>query len=286
MVNSYNAPVLENNPDLDEVYAYTKAKHRSGSRLLALWHEFSLFWKLRRERFELIIHANPTPHPRTEKLIHFLKPGNSLGVVQSQQNSGPYSLALTEKDIVSGHHVERVFSLLRPLGITGAPGPMTLISQSQTQIKTIGIHLSSRKPCNRWPQKKYVELALALLKADYHLRIFWAPGSQTNKLHPGDDELANAVIEALPEGAELVPTQTLKELIDGLASCQSAIVPDGGALHIAAALGKPCVALFGCTDPQQWGPWGKQHQILLGKDEASTISVNQITSTIEEINPQ
>ena len=28
LVNSYNRPVVENHPDIDTVYAYTKAKHR------------------------------------------------------------------------------------------------------------------------------------------------------------------------------------------------------------------------------------------------------------------
>ena len=39
LVNSYNAPVLEGNPDLDEVFVYTKAKHRSAGESLAaiLW---------------------------------------------------------------------------------------------------------------------------------------------------------------------------------------------------------------------------------------------------------
>ena len=62
LVNSYNAPVLANNPDIDKVYAYTKAKHSGGFALTAWWHEWRVYRHLRRERFDLIIHANPSFH--------------------------------------------------------------------------------------------------------------------------------------------------------------------------------------------------------------------------------
>jgi ADP-heptose:LPS heptosyltransferase len=33
-------------------------------------------------------------------------------------------------------------------------------------------------------------------------------------------------------------------------------------MHIAAAVGTPVVALFGPTDPAEWGPWGDGHVVL------------------------
>ncbi len=57
LVNSYNLPVLENNPDIDEVSAYTKAKHRPpGKSIIAIyWDRFRLLLRLRRERFDYAI---------------------------------------------------------------------------------------------------------------------------------------------------------------------------------------------------------------------------------------
>jgi ADP-heptose:LPS heptosyltransferase len=40
------------------------------------------------------------------------------------------------------------------------------------------------------------------------------------------------------------------------------ICPDGGAMHIAAALGKPIVALFGDSPAERWGPWSITHRIV------------------------
>ena len=56
LVNSYNARVLEANPDLDEVFVYTKAKHRgSASVWSAYWSTFRLIFRLRKLRVDYAI---------------------------------------------------------------------------------------------------------------------------------------------------------------------------------------------------------------------------------------
>lgn len=46
LVNSYNAPVLERNPDVNEVFAYTKLKHleKGASALATLRSRLSHLW--------------------------------------------------------------------------------------------------------------------------------------------------------------------------------------------------------------------------------------------------
>lgn len=283
LVNSYNAPVLAGNPDIDAVHAYTKAKHSGGGKLAAVWAEFRLFRRLRRRRFDLVIHANPTVHARTAKLVRFLKAGAALGVVGPDDRDSPYTLPLREADLGGPHHAQRVMSLLRPLGITDEPGPMTLTSAAVPD-DAIGLHLSSRRPCNRWPLARYVELARALRAEGQRVRVFWAPGSRDNAGHPGDDEMAAELRDAV-EGLELCPTQTLATLIDGVASCRAFICCDGGTLHIAAALGKPLVAIFGCTDARIWGPWGTVHRTLHGEGDAANVAVVEVLAAAREAFP-
>jgi hypothetical protein len=65
LVNSYNLPVLEGNPDLDAVYAYTKAKHRPpGTGILSVyWDRLRVMLALRRERFDYAIIAGARAPP-------------------------------------------------------------------------------------------------------------------------------------------------------------------------------------------------------------------------------
>ncbi len=46
---------------------------------------------------------------------------------------------------------------------------------------------------------------------------------------------------------------------------------DSGPVHLAAALGRPVVALFGPTDPARNGPWGSGPMAVL-RDGASVTS--------------
>ena len=59
-----------------------------------------------------------------------------------------------------------------------------------------------------------------------------------------------------------VPTHRLDELIAALALCDRVVCADGGAMHIAAALGKPIVCLFGDSDAARWRPWGVPYELL------------------------
>jgi len=47
-----------------------------------------------------------------------------------------------------------------------------------------------------------------------------------------------------------------------LKRCRLFVGNDNGPMHIAAAVGTPVVALFGPTDPAEWGPWGEGHVVL------------------------
>ena len=55
---------------------------------------------------------------------------------------------------------------------------------------------------------------------------------------------------------------TLPELAGLLSRCALLLTNDTGAMHLASALGIPCVALFGPTDPYRTGPLGFGHQVL------------------------
>ncbi|MDE2089374.1 MAG: glycosyltransferase family 9 protein [Gammaproteobacteria bacterium] len=296
LANDYNAPVLAGNPDVDKVYAYTKAKHSAASKLHARWCELKLYFEIRRAAYELVIHANPSPHPRTGRLARFLGAPYRLGVVSS--DNGPrdayFNIGIPARDVRGAHHVEKVFSLLAPLGVTGSPGPMTLKAADNASwqnttpapdhpARVIGVHLSSRKACNRWPIEAFSRLIESLLGAHLRVALFWAPGSEHDPRHPGDDEHARALAERFGHAVKPMPTRTLENLIHGLNQTDAVVCCDGGALHIASALGKPVVALFGCTDPRIWGPWRVEHRVLQGEGDAAGIQPSAVFEAVKSL---
>jgi hypothetical protein len=59
-----------------------------------------------------------------------------------------------------------------------------------------------------------------------------------------------------------LPTPDLGTLIAALSQIDWLLCPDGGAMHIAAALGKPVVALWGDSPVQRWRPWQVPHVVV------------------------
>jgi ADP-heptose:LPS heptosyltransferase len=51
-------------------------------------------------------------------------------------------------------------------------------------------------------------------------------------------------------------------MIEWLRLCDLMVTNDTGPMHVAAALGKPLVALFGPTEPRRTGPYGQLENVL------------------------
>jgi heptosyltransferase-2 len=62
---------------------------------------------------------------------------------------------------------------------------------------------------------------------------------------------------------------SLREFIDLAAACRVFITNDSGAMHVAAALGVPTVAVFGATDDEGTGPTGPLLQVVREPVECS-----------------
>ncbi|HVC10079.1 MAG TPA: glycosyltransferase family 9 protein, partial [Burkholderiales bacterium] len=109
--------------------------------------------------------------------------------------------------------------------------------------------------------------------------LLWSPGPANHPRHPGDDEKANEIVARVGHAAPLIayPTLDLPELIGALAACDAVVCADGGAMHLAAALGKPIVALFGDSPAERWRPWGVPHKVL------QPASRNVADITLEEV---
>ena len=93
--------------------------------------------------------------------------------------------------------------------------------------------------------------------------LFWSPGDEKNRMHPGDDRAAAAIV-ADTAGLPVLPyaTEGLETLIGGLSVCEAMICSDGGAMHVGAGLGLPILCFFGDSVPQNWHPWGVPYELL------------------------
>jgi heptosyltransferase-2 len=104
----------------------------------------------------------------------------------------------------------------------------------------------------RWPAGHFAELARTIVATD--------PQAQVALLgSPKDKEVCDAVVAAagLPAGAmfNLAGVTKLAEAIALIARAAAVVSNDSGLLHIASALNRPVVALYGPTDPDHAPPF-------------------------------
>ncbi|HXJ77036.1 MAG TPA: glycosyltransferase family 9 protein, partial [Candidatus Dormibacteraeota bacterium] len=79
----------------------------------------------------------------------------------------------------------------------------------------------------------------------------------------GERELGEFIARAVPGRClNLAGGVSLPEMIEWLRLCEVMVSNDTGPMHVAAALGKPVVALFGPTEPRRTGPYGQIERAL------------------------
>lgn len=106
----------------------------------------------------------------------------------------------------------------------------------------------------RWPEKYYAEVALAKQKEGWSVWIF---GSKNDK------PVAACIQEKTNHQCiDLTGRTNLAEAIDLLSLATSVISNDSGLMHVAAALQKPMVAVYGSTDPGYTPPLGAGSKVV------------------------
>ena len=287
LVNSYNAEVLRGNPNLDQVFVYQKLKHAGGlaSRFNALNQRMKLIVRLRRWKPDVTILAKASYDRHGLNFARQIGAQNIIGYVPDDlaQAKGLPDIHLKTPDFSSLHEVEAVNKLLKPLGIQDALGPLQVFPDSvatltlQTKLpagqRLIALHISAREPERRWGTGHFIALAKHIFatQPDTRVALFWSPGKADDPHHPGDDEAAAQIIEAVQSERLIpMPTQNLTGLIAALSLCDRFIGTDGGALHLAVALNKPVVALFENRPDKRnhWYPWQVPSRVLHSPDPA------------------
>ncbi|MCW5627045.1 MAG: glycosyltransferase family 9 protein, partial [Burkholderiales bacterium] len=137
LVNTYNAPVLDGNPDVDAVHVYMKAKHREAGRsvIRVYGDRVALFWRLRRERYDYAILAGSGYQARALRTARMVGATHVIGFVHERDYAGPIDRPLWKDPAEVVHEVEIVQRLLRSLGIDEPPPALRLVADARASAQ-------------------------------------------------------------------------------------------------------------------------------------------------------
>lgn len=272
LVYADTVDMLSLHPAIAQIHTVDRGWKRLGWRgqLVA---ESALFTTLRGRRYDLIVHL--TEHWRGAWLCRLLKPRwavsckrSDTGKLWRRSFSHHYPLARA----LPRHTVENNLDALRRIGVqpSAADRALTLISGCDADEKVsdhlrrlgvspetyIHIHPASRWFFKCWPVAHMTELIERLHAAGHSVLLTAAPDAQEM-----------AMVESIQSGLSrpafsLAGQLTLKELAALTRQARLFVGVDSAPMHMAAAVGTSVIALFGPSGDRQWGPWGKDCEVL------------------------
>jgi heptosyltransferase-1 len=257
VVEGRNGALLQGHSALDELICVRRGWLKSPSAVLNLRRQ------LRARQFDIAIDVQGLTKSAVVSWLSGARKRIGFAGVDGREFSPLLNnVRVTPK---AKHVVERNLELLRPLGIERPSvrfdlpetvGDMAmatgLIASRGWKTGFVVLNPGAGWKSKLWPRDRFAAVARHLGKRHgLPSLVVWAPGEER--------AWAEEIVAQSASHAHLAPSTTLTELA---AICRRAalfIGSDTGPLHIAAAVGTPCIGLFGPMPAERNGPYGNPH---------------------------
>lgn len=290
--------LLTNNPNIDNLILFEKARYKSLGGLIANVPAFGR--QLKSYRFDLVLDLQGLFKSAAISWLSGAK--ERLGYCDMRELSHLVSSPVCG-DHHKGHVVERYLDVIRSFGcsVNQVAFPIGITAEEQQQTESIaskaGIkldhHFVALAPGTNWttkcwPTANYAELADSLYDNGIIPVIVGGPG---------DANLAAEITSCtrIPP-INLVGRTNLKQLAYLIKQAKVFIGGDTGPMHLAVAVGTPVITFFGPTDPARNGPY-QGNNIIIRADRScvncwkrscdkvclDTISVGTVFTAIQRI---
>ena len=231
-------PLLRPSPWVDAA----QALDRKGEK------DFVAYLKdIRREGYDLVVDLHATLRSRmiaqasgAGKVLRYHKAALSRRALVAFKAKGA---------VRAKHVVDRYLECLLPLGIERPSRQLEIVLE--TREKTFGREFlgeggpfialvpGAKHATKRWLKDGFVEVGKSLWQKDRIGSVVL--GGKEEKA------LVESVAEGIGDGAKTACGLGLRQMASVLACCKVVVTNDSGPMHLATAVGKPVVALFGPT---------------------------------------
>ena len=265
-VETRNAPLLEGDPDLAGLFLFERDRWAKPWN----WAEMgkSIF-DLRRHRFDLIIDLQALARTGT---IGWLANGKCLvGLHDTRELAAGYYDISVPRPSPETHAVDWYLETLRAVRVPvhqnfdWLPRRNALADEARTILSlddrpVVALLPGARWENKRWPVEHFAQMVRELRIRRDDLRFAILGGKS-------DSTLAQQIFAAAPDACvDLTGRTSLPQMVEVIRHCRIVVTNDTGPMHVAAALRKPVVGLFGPTNPLRTGPYHQTHLALQRND--------------------
>lgn len=261
-VDASLAPLLEGDPDLAGVIPFHRRRWTSPFRWGEAWASLRA---IQTHRFDWVIDLQSLLR---SGVVAWLAGGAlTVGLDDPREGATAFYDRVVPRPSYHTHAVDWYLGVLPLLSVPGHRDFTWLPERKEvTQLvrekwrpdagRWIALQPGARWLNKRWPVEYFTELVRMLSHRFADVR-FAVLGGQA------DRELGERIAgEAPARCLDLTGRTTLPEMVEWARLCELMITNDTGPMHVAAALNKPIIALFGPTEPRRTGPYGQVDQVL------------------------
>jgi len=257
--------LLEKDPDLSGIIPFQRNHWAAPAR----WPEIAAsLRRMRQQRFDWAIDLQGLA--RSSVFAWLANAGLTVGLDNLREGSREGARAFYDitppRAPAHMHAVDRYLAVLPLLGVPvrrdfeWLPARPDIAAQVEQKWHPAGSRWVTLLPGGRWNTKRwpvpYFVEVVKLMRQTPEVK-FVILGSKD------EQQLGQAIAATDPERCLNLAGQTsLVEMIEWIRLSRLAITNDTGPMHIAAALGRPVVALFGPTNPLSTGPYGQAGNVL------------------------
>ena len=265
-LESGSVPLLADDPDLAGIFSFQR---NSWSSPLTWPQLLACVRAMRRERFDLAIDLQGLA--RSGIFTWLASAEISIGLDNAREGNREgarlFYDVLAPRAAPGTHAVDRYLAVLPQLGVPvhgrfqWLPERPRLAAVIREKWRTdsarwIVLLPGARWNNKRWPIGHFIEVVRQLAPFAPDLKFAILGGA-------ADSPLGQAIAQSNPARClDLTGKTPLLELIEWIRLSRLVITNDTGPMHIAAALGKSVIALFGPTDPDGTGPYGQRQNVL------------------------
>ncbi len=283
-VESRWAPLLRDNPFVDEVFEIPLSRWRKAKLSRATRREFADFrLNLKQAKFDLAVDFQGLL--KSAAVTFFSRAERVYGFDRSSLRE-PFSAAFysnhTKTD--AEHVVDRYRELAASVRGLRPKGPVEFSLPAGSPKAGLPPRYVIASPlagwgAKQWPPEHFSKLA----------NLIWNRHGLPMLVDcaPSDEHTASLIVAGADKGAAVLHASDIPELIAAARGAAAVVGVDSGPLHLAAALERPGVAIFGPTDPARNGPYGGSIEVLRADGAETTYRRDKaVAAAMRAITPE
>ena len=282
--------LVKNNPDLRHVWSW----NRSIRGWRGMWSHVKLFKCLRTQHYDVVLHLSE--QMQGALLARLLAPYQAVGIDYPKRRNFFWRSCFT--DLIplflsnTRHTVEQHLAALEPLGIkpTGDQARCRLVVDEkdrhamQQRLKEAGItkpyiliHPTARWFFKCWEDDRFATVIQSLAAQGWPIVLTSSPEAD-------EMEMITSILKQVtaPNVLSLAGQLTLGELASLIEGARLFVGVDSVPMHMAAALQKDTVALFGPSKIKEWHPWMTRSEVIRASDYGPLLDPDAVMTNTRE----